>query len=338
MLPLPLIGKKCHFESDRLKTFIAQTSLSNPIGLAGGFDKNAELLPLLDNLGFGFLELGSVTAEPCVGQPKPRLFRLKKDQALINRMGLPNHGADEISEHLKNLRPTPKTPWGINISKTPDFAKKQKRTAVEDYLYSLEKFYPLAEYICLNLSCPNTKDKGTFESPAVFKTLAEPVHDFLKSRVDRKPILIKLSPALDESSLKQTIEIALKNGIDGFIVSNTTLNRNNLKTTKQDLKKMGAGGLSGAPLLDAANKQLELAHKITEGKSILVGVGGVMNFKGLLQKLIYGAQLVQVYTGFVYNGPFFMHGLAKDLDAFCKKHGLKHYSEITGQTDLLTSI
>lgn len=335
LLPLPLLGKKCHFDSDRLKTYLAETSLSNPIGLAGGFDKNAELVPLLDNVGFGFLELGSVTAEPCLGQPKPRIFRLKKDKALINRMGLPNKGADVVSEHLRNLRPSPKTPWGVNISKTPDFAKTSSRTAIQDYLYSLEKLYPVAEYICVNLSCPNTKDSKTFEEPKLFEELAKQLNEFRKSRINYKPILIKLSPNLDAKPLKQTVELALKYNIDGFVVSNTTTEKNNLITPQKDLKAIGAGGLSGKPLLEAANKQLKRVYDITEGKSLLIGVGGVMDFESLLQKICYGAQLVQVYTGFVYNGLFFVHNLAKKLDQFCINQGLSHYSEMIGRQEFL---
>lgn len=329
--PTAMIRALAGFEHPTLAAKLGDTNLKNPIGLAAGFDKNGEMISFLEALGFGFLELGSVTALPCRGNPKPRIFRLPADESLINWMGLPNVGADEFAKNFKNRKA--KIPCGLNIAKTPDFAfeaaKRKPKTGVEDFLETYAKLAGLGHYTVFNLSCPNTGESVLFESPELFPVLGREIVQANHRLKDKKPVLLKLSPDLWEKDLAKVVETALKLGFDGFVVANTTRSRAGLKTPITGEIK-DRGGLSGRGLKKAANAQLARVYNITGKNAILIAVGGIMSFDDLLEKFALGASLCQIYTGLIYNGPFFVKELNRKLAAFCEDNDLQSYRELVG--------
>lgn len=334
LIPKSWLYRQSNVSSSILNTKLASVNLKNPIGLAAGFDKNGEMTSFMESLGFGYLELGSITALPCKGQKKPRVFRLPKDQSLINRMGLPNAGADKFSKQFAKNKVN--IPCGINIVKTPEFAAKNKfKTGIADFLYTYEKLYDLGAYTTFNLSCPNTKEKKTFEDPVLFESLAKEIAQLRASLDDHKPILFKLSPDLDAHSLNKIVETAIKYDFDGFVLTNTTKERPNLTTIQKKIISIGPGGLSGKSVLDKANIQLKRVYDIVGINKILIGVGGITTFEDLLSKFANGAQAVQIYTGFIYGGPFIVKKLNEDLVQFCKKLGVKNISSLIGNTEIL---
>ena len=284
-------------------------TFANPIGLAAGFDKNAEWLTFLEKLGFGFIEVGSVTAKPCQGNPQPRLFRLPKDKALLNRMGLNNEGADIIAEKLKNRKT--QIPIGVNIAKTND-PNIYDQNAISDILYSYNKLAPVADYITLNISCPNTIEKKTFEEPGSLNELLGEITSARNQLFKSIPILIKLSPVNVPSMIDPLIEVALNHSIDGVVIANTVNNLPKLKTSTNILKKIGSGGLSGKPLQKLVDPMIKHIRKLSSTLNI-IGTGGIDSTSDIKLKMQKGADLVQMYTGFVYQGPFAINRMLKDL-------------------------
>ncbi len=329
--PTSLVSAFTEVRSRTLRTTLGEAPLKNPIGLAGGFDKNADLIPFLRSLGFGFLELGSVTALSCTGRDKPRIFRLPKDQSLINRMGLPNHGAENFAKKMAAM--DAKIPYGVNIAKTPDFAQEKGKilSGIDDFLTTFRRVYFLGCYTVLNLSCPNSEDGRSFEDPKLAGELLAEIQAAKKEVGSKKPLLIKLSPDSDDKTFTRLIDVALKNDVDGFVLTNTTTSRADLVTAGNQIKKIGMGGLSGKALFAASNQKLKTAFEIVDTKKILIGVGGIMSFEDVLEKFACGASLVQIYTGFIYNGPLFVRELNKKLVAHCKKMGLNSYRELVGR-------
>lgn len=336
LIPKAMLKAFACSKSDRIACQIGDHQLASPIGLAAGFDKNAEMTATLAALGFGFLEIGSITAKPCRGNSLPRLFRLPQDESLINRMGLPGDGVDVIMARLKSQKNS--VPLGLNIAKTPASGRQKVGDGLEDQLTTFKKIGHQGAYVVFNLSCPNTDDGQTFEDPAQFQLLFQALVQERRASKERRPILFKLSPDLDLQSLKKIVEMAMTEGFDGFVVGNTTASRSGLKTNSKKLAAIGSGGLSGAGLTRLANQQLERVFEITGGRAILVGVGGIMSFADLLAKLSYGANFFQIYTGLIYRGPFFAHALGKKLDLYCKKLGVAHYSELIGQKNLIKNM
>ncbi len=326
LAPKSLLKLTCQTHVLELKASLGKTRLTSPIGLAAGFDKNGELLSLLQTLGFGFLELGSVTAMESLGNPKPRVFRLPIDESMINRMGLPNWGADKFATHLAKQKLT--TPIGINIAKTPG-----SKNGIDDFAKSFQTLHHLGCYVVFNLSCPNTADGKTFEDPILFAEFAAKMAQLRQELSVTKPILVKLSPDTDTKAVHKIVEESLKQGFDGFVVSNTSSTRNELATDVKTIEKTGRGGLSGKALLTLATQQLKTVHEIVGNKKILIGVGGIMALKDVLAKFAAGAQLVQIYTGFIYGGPFFVKGLNRGLTHICQNHGLKSYRELIGNKE-----
>lgn len=328
--PAVLVNPFTQVKNPTLRAQIGNTPLENPVGLAAGFDKNGNMIGLLEALGFGFLELGSISAFPCQGNPKPRIFRLLEDQSLINRMGLPNMGADAFLTKMQNQKTT--KPYGVNIVKTPDFAlnSHSKIDGIEDFLQSFTKLYELGNYVVLNLSCPNTHETKTFESPELFSELACVLASKRKDFPQKKPVLIKLSPDLETDSLREIVDLALKFDFDGFVLTNTTTRRDGLKTSAAKIGQIGRGGLSGAALTALANDKIKQVYNIVGNKKIIMAVGGIMSFEDLLTKLKLGASLFQVYTGMIYHGPFFIKKLNRELADFCERLGVKNYAELVG--------
>ncbi|MCP5464907.1 MAG: quinone-dependent dihydroorotate dehydrogenase [Deltaproteobacteria bacterium] len=315
---------------------IGETALNSPIGLAAGFDKNAEMIDFLLALGFGFVELGSVSAEACSGRQRPRIFRLKKDTSLINRMGLPNDGAQKISQRVH--KHDKKSPIGINVVNTPGFAKTTDLNAIEELMQLVNGFHQKAGYLTLNLSCPNSDDGKTFENLDLFLELTNALHELKQSAYVKIPVLAKLSPDLSDKDFTAIVEAASKKAWDGLVISNTTTTRPKGKTNAERIKKIGAGGLSGALLLKKANGKLKLARQILGPTPTIIGVGGITKPEDAIEKFLLGANLVQVYTGFIYGGPSWLKDLHVRLDEFVQEQGLKSFHDIIGKEELLKEI
>lgn len=319
-LPTPLVSRWTRQTSPRLTTEFGGIQLQNPIGLAAGFDKNGEMLPLIKSLGFGFMEVGSVTREAVEGNPKPRVFRLPRDESLINRLGLPNKGVKATIAKLNHDKTN--LPYGINIAKTP-----QASHGIREQIETLELCQKNGFYVVFNLSCPNTKDGRTFEDPKQFKELAQAIRDKRKSLKDTRPYLIKLSPDLNKSSTQKLVEIASPD-FDGFVLGNTSLQLSHLRTSDDLLVKIGSGGISGGALKIKADLLLQNVYEVTRGQKTLIACGGIMNIENLLERFSHGADLVQIYTGLIYRGPLFIVKLLRQLDGHLRKRGMSHFKEL----------
>jgi dihydroorotate dehydrogenase len=298
------------FETPKLETNFLGTVLKNPIGLAAGFDKNGYLVDVLGRLGFGFAEIGSVTAQPSQGNPKPRLFRLPDDRALINRLGLNGEGADAVAARLRSS--TFSLPVGINIAKTNVAPGTTAGTMVEDMMHSFRavKDLPIL-FVTLNASCPNTHEGIVRETEELETLFAQ-----IKAENQRSlPVLVKLSPDSSDELIEKIVFSAKTQGLSGFVCGNTTTRRENLATTATELADIGAGGLSGPPL-----KQLSLAlvRKVAGLKSpeqVIIGVGGVETGQDARDYLSAGATAVELYTSLVYRGPRTVKYIAQEFQA-----------------------
>lgn len=284
----------------------------NPVGLAAGFDKNGTTPKAIQALGFGFVEVGSITAKPSEGNPKPRAFRIPKDQSLINRMGLNNEGADVITKRLSGIDLN--IPLGINIAKTND-AGIQGDAALQDYLYSYEKAQSVADYITINISCPNTGEGKTFEDPQALRDLLQTLE---LSKIGRKPSLVKFTVDIEQPALATLIEICEEHGVAGYVATNTSSNRNGLNTPGNILNEIGNGGLSGRAIQKRSTQVVKWISEVTGGKKPLVGVGGIDSPEAAIEKLEAGAHLIQIYTGMVYEGPSLAKRINKALTGHLK--------------------
>lgn len=279
----------------------------NPVGLAAGFDKNGETPLAMQALGFGFVEIGSITAQPAQGNPKPRAFRLPEDHSLINRMGLNNQGAEKIVKRLSSLNLD--IPLGINIAKTND-SNIHGEAALKDYLFSYELANTVADYITVNISCPNTGEGKTFEDPATLKALLE----YLElSKENRKPTLIKFSVDTEKATLAKLVEICEKFNVSGYVATNTSSNRDSLVSSKSLLNEIGNGGLSGKAISAQSTLVMKWLYEILRGKKPIIGVGGIDSPESAKEKLDAGANLIQLYTGMVYEGPGLIKKIKREL-------------------------
>ncbi len=302
------------YESDQLK-------VPNPVGLAAGFDKNATLAEFCNALGFGFREVGSITAKPSSGNPKPRLFRIPEDNGLINRMGLNNDGADIIQKRIQSASDKP----GVNIAKTHD-PKIEGQAAIDDYVYSFNKLAPVARYITVNVSCPNTAEGKTFESP---ETLEELLSALSAERTDTTPpVFIKFSADLDQRTLAQLLQITEDHNVDGYVCCNTSTDRASLATSPNQLHDIGKGGISGRPVHRKSCEMLKFIREQTPSPRILTGVGGISSAEDAQELIASGADLVQLYTGLVYEGPGLVRRIQKGLISLMENYGLNSYTEL----------
>jgi len=305
----PLIGalikKLFEFEDESLAIKALGIEFKNPIGIAAGFDKDAKFINELDILGFGFVEVGTVTPLPQVGNPKPRLFRLKKDKALINRMGFNNRGLDAMVEKLKEIK-NKNIVIGGNIG-------KNKKTPLEeahlDYLKCFEKLYHFVDYFVVNVSSPNTPGLRSLQEKDPLLKILNTLIDARSSFKNPKPILLKIAPDLSTGQLNDIIDITNSIAIEGIIATNTTLDRTNLITEDDKVKKMGQGGVSGVPVLTKSNKMIAVLKKNLHPDKTIIGVGGIKDESSAQSKLNSGADLIQIYTGFIYGGPFLIKKL-----------------------------
>jgi dihydroorotate dehydrogenase len=295
--------------------------IDNPIGLAAGFDKNAEVYNSLFKLGFGFVEVGTVTPFEQYGNPKPRVFRLVKDQALINRLGFNNLGAENISARIRsNLS---KGLLGVNIGPNKDSEDRSN-----DYLIGLRNFYDIADYITINISSPNTESLRNFHDEKKFDELLNSIDEEKKKLKSKIPIVVKISPDILEEQIDLISEILIKHNVSAVIISNTTANnRKNL----QDIIKHQKGGLSGKPLEEVSNKLIGKFYKLLKGKIEIIGVGGVDSGKSIYNKFLAGASFVQLYTGMVFQGPGIVVKIKKELKEILINDGVKNFREIIGK-------
>ena len=294
----------------KLKRNVFGLEFINPIGLAAGFDKNADLFQHFDAFGFSFIEVGTITPKAQPGNPKPRSFRLKKDKALINRMGFNNKGVDNAVNNLKG-RKNPRIIIGGNIGKntlTPN------DKAHEDYLYCFKELYDHVDYFVVNVSCPNIKDLKQLQDSDNLSGILSEVTLYRSSQKQYKPILLKVSPDLTTEQLDSNIETAQQFNLDGFVATNTTTSRENLSTDKLTVETIANGGLSGEPLKNRSTEVIRYIHSKTKGSMPIIGVGGISSVEDALEKLDAGASLIQLYTGFIYEGPGIIKKICKAID------------------------
>lgn len=311
------------YSNRSLEQKIGGLRFPNPIGLAAGFDKNGTAAPFMQSLGFGFIEIGSVTANSCIGNPKPRTFRLTEDKSLINRLGLNNEGALTIARRLKYRELT--IPMGINIAKTHDPSITGEK-AIEDYRTSFELVKNIADYITLNISCPNTTEGKTFEEPEALDYLLQSLG--IENDASLPPVFIKFSVDLDDSQLLELLDICEGYTIEGYVATNTSSLRDNLQTSESVVHRMGKGGLSGRAISKKSTATIEKIHSYTKGLKTIIGVGGISSTEDAIEKLKAGADLLQIYTGLVYEGPALVKKINRGLVAYMEKHGIDHVYHI----------
>ena len=308
-----LIRLLYNYQSDELSQDFWGLTFRNPIGLAAGFDKNGHIPETIEAMGAGFTEVGSITANPNTGNPKPRSFRLPEDQALVNRMGLNNDGAKTIIKRLKNKSLS--IPLGINIAKTHD-PNIMGDKAIEDYLFSFKEAQKIADYITINISCPNTAEGKTFEDPAVLDELLHALN--IKADASMTPSLVKFSCDLDRKSLTKLLDVCENHRIHGYVASNTSSERTGLQTDISTLEKIGNGGLSGVPIHQKSVQLIKWISEETKGQKPIIGVGGINSFETALEMLKVGADLLQIYTGFIYEGPGLVKTINKSLTGYLR--------------------
>jgi dihydroorotate dehydrogenase len=295
-------------KSQLIETELAGLKFPNKIGIAAGLDKNAEGFKMLGALGFGHVEIGTVTPEPQPGNPKPRLFRLIADNAIINRMGFNNDGLKKTIRRLK--RRSKSLIIGGNIGKntlTPN------DDAVKDYLTCFRGLYPYVDYITVNVSCPNITGLHKLQDQDQLEMILAALHNERKKQAIYKPVFLKISPDLNNGQLDSTLEVIKSCSIDGVIAANTTITRNNLSLSENEISAIGNGGLSGRPVSKRSTEVIKYIAEKTEGKLPIIAVGGVFTTEDAVEKLKAGASLVQVYTGFIYEGPFMAIRINKAL-------------------------
>jgi dihydroorotate dehydrogenase len=324
---LAIMALKFNFISQRkiqnnesIQTEIFGKKISNPIGIAAGFDKDAEVYNSLFKLGFGFVEVGTVTPFDQYGNLKPRVFRLEEDEALINRLGFNSSGIEKVRSRI--ISNTPKGLFGINIGPNKDTNNRQ-----EDYLIGLRKFFNLADYLTINISSPNTENLRSFHNEDELNELLNLIEKEKKILKTKVPIVVKISPDIQDENINIISDLLLKHNVKAVIISNTTdRNRENLS----NINKLEKGGLSGKPLEKKSNILINKFYRILKNKIKIIGVGGVDSGQSAYEKIINGASLVQLYTGMVYQGPNIASKITEELINILNKEGIKNISDIVG--------
>jgi dihydroorotate dehydrogenase len=307
-----LLRKAFSLNDISLQKSFAGLNFKNPVGLAAGFDKNAQYLQSLETLGFGFIEIGTVTPLPQSGNPKPRLFRLKKDVALINRMGFNNHGVDMVVQRLKKWKEKPASSGNLLLRIGGNIGKNKNtpnENAWQDYYLCFEKLFPWVDYFVVNVSSPNTPGLRELQEKESLRKILTKLQEFNKKQPRQKPLLLKISPDLSLSQLDDVINLAIEINLDGLVVTNTTLSREGLLCTPEELEKIGNGGLSGHPLQIKSTEFVQYIAQKTNHQIPMIGSGGIFNIPDVKEKMEAGAGLIQVWTAFIYLGP----GLVRKL-------------------------
>jgi len=311
-LRLPILKWLIKSSEDDLKLSrrVFGIDFPNPIGLAAGFDKDASCFEEMGQLGFGFIEIGTVTPLPQEGNPKPRLFRLKKDFALINRMGFNNQGVVAAADRLKKRNKESKLIVGGNIGKNKWTPNDQ---AVQDYIQSFNALFPYVDYFAVNVSSPNTVNLRQLQEKEPLMYLLNELKLVNVTYPNPKPILLKIAPDLSTEQLDDIVDIAKELPLDGIIATNTTISREGLRTDEKQLNAIGQGGLSGVPVAKRSTEVIRYLNTKLEGKIPIVGVGGIHSKEDALEKLDAGATLIQLYTGFIYEGPSLIKAIKKAI-------------------------
>lgn len=291
----------------RLEREVFGLKFKNPVGLAAGFDKDAKLFNELGQLGFGFIEIGTLTPKAQVGNPKQRLFRLKQDQGLINRMGFNNGGVDEA---VLRLHKNKGILIGGNIGKNTQTAPEDYTA---DYLTCFNALHPVVDYFVLNVSCPNVSSHAKLNDKEYLVELIKAVQKANNTFEIQRPIILKIAPDLNDGQLDEIVELVQETGLDGVIASNTSVSREGLKTSRNRLEEIGNGGLSGLPIRDTSTRVIKYLHDKSNGTFPIIGVGGIHSAQDALDKIDAGATLVQLYTGFVYEGPRLIKNINKAI-------------------------
>jgi dihydroorotate dehydrogenase len=296
-------------EHPSLEREVFGLKFKNPVGLAAGFDKNAEVYKEFSNLGFSFIEIGTVTPKPQPGNPKKRSFRLPADKALINRMGFNNLGVDEAVKNLQK-RTDFSTIIGGNIGKNTATANEN---AVNDYVICFNRLYDYADYFVVNVSCPNISNLSKLQNKDSLLEILSAITKERQNKNIRKPVLLKISPDLNFGQIDEVLDIVTVTGIDGIVATNTTISREGLSTSASRVEAIGNGGLSGKPLTSRSTEIIRYIYQKTGGKLPLIAVGGIFTTEDAIEKLNAGASLVQLYTGFIYEGPLLAKKICKKL-------------------------
>jgi len=301
-LNIPILSsllKKIYAPSNHNSIELFGLQFKNRVGLAAGFDKNGDHIEAMSVLGFGFIEVGTVTPKPQMGNDQPRLFRLKADQALINRMGFNNNGVDYLVDRLKKVKRSDVVIGG-NIGKNKNTANED---AISDYIISFNKLHDHVDYFVINVSSPNTPNLRALQDKEPLTALLQSVVAENERYANPRPILLKIAPDLSWSQIDDVIDIVLSVGVDGIIATNTTINRAGLQTAVSTISEIGNGGLSGVPMQDRSTEVIRYIHDKTAGAITIIGVGGIHDAASAKEKIEAGASLIQLYTGFVYEGP-----------------------------------
>jgi len=327
LLPSTLIAKR--FSNPALEIERFGLSFPNPVGLAAGFDKNGIALKPLAALGFGFIEAGTVTYHAQPGNPRPRLFRLSADQALINRAGFNNQGAAAFARRVEQERPDCVLGVSIGKSKITPLAE-----ATADYLASFELVYNVADYIAVNVSSPNTPQLRELQQSEQLSSLLSALQargrELQQRYQKRVPLLVKLSPDLECGEIEMIVEVIERLKIDGIIATNTTVSRDGLRTDAKLVASFGEGGLSGKPLANRSTKMIAQLYELTGGRIPLIGVGGIFNADDAWEKISAGASLVQLYTGFIYQGPTIAKQINEGLSRILAREGFSSLDAAVG--------
>ena len=316
------------WQDQRLNQKLWGLDFANPVGLAAGFDKDGVAAPMWSVLGFGFAELGTVTGHPQLGNPRPRLFRLPQDFAALNRMGFNNQGSEAMSQRLQGIKGERQIPWGINLGKSKVTPLEE---AAQDYLISFQRLQDLGDYFVVNVSSPNTPGLRSLQD----KTQLSLILDALcQANQTHKPILVKIAPDLEWEAIADVIDLAQTYQLAGIIATNTTIRRDSLQT--QTLSTTGnpitseAGGISGLPVRDRSTEIIRFIWQQTQGQLPIIGVGGIFNAEDAWSKITAGASLIQVYTGWVYEGPGMVRKILEGLVEKLEAYGFNSITEAVG--------
>jgi dihydroorotate dehydrogenase len=327
-----ILEKIYNVDDARLRVKIGSLNLSNPVGLAGGFDKNAVAPRTIASFGFGFMEIGAITAQAQPGNPKPRLYRLPEDCALINRLGFNNQGAEAIAAKLERMRARgalPKIPLGMNIGRTKIVETKD---AVADFLACFERLHPYGDFFTLNVSSPNTPNLRDLQEKHLLRDLLAAVQEKNRElagrgKIEPKPVFVKIAPDMEFSQVDEIVEVVKSAQLTGIVATNATaFMREHLKSAYGP----EPGGLSGRPITAKVTSFVSHIYKATDGRLPIIGVGGIFNAKDAYDKIKAGASAVQIYTGWIYEGPGAVKRINQGLLRLLDRDGLKHISEAVG--------
>jgi len=309
------------YKDEILNTSFGNLTFDNPIGIAAGYDKNAEVVDSLFKMGFGFVECGTVTPVAQYGNPKPRIFRLKEDRGIINRLGFNNCGINQFSKNFNQRNPHLGV-TGVNIG-----PNKDSNNFIDDYLKVYNSIYEYADYVTLNVSSPNTKNLRDLQRTEDLSILTYEINSLRESKEIRKKIVLKIDPDSTEEDYSKIINIVQKNKIDGLIVSNTSISRPEFL---KSYHKNQSGGLSGAPIKEQSNKVLKFISKETQGELMLIGVGGIERAQDIYEKIKIGASLVQIYSALTYNNLGFINEMNQELSTCLRNDGFSNVKEAVG--------